>query len=112
MLWTSACKDLTDGLDWLCDVRQLSGAERDAVYDAALPLFTRALKSVAQLTEPANPQAHAFRATHQQLTALLVPAFERDSGFATWKPRLVRDIALHQHADRRSFEALQSARTA
>ncbi len=112
MLWTSATKDLIDGLDWLCDVRQLSGAERDAAYDAALPLFTRALKSVAKLTEPANPQANAFRVTHEQLRTLLAPAFERNSAFGAWKPRLVRDIALSHHADRRSFEQLQSARTA
>ncbi len=112
MLWASACKDLVDGLDWLCDVRQLSGEDRDAAYDAALPLFTRALATVGQLTEPANPQANAFRATHEQLTSLLDPAFQRDSAYGVWKPRLVRDIVLTQHPDRRAFEQLQSARLA
>jgi hypothetical protein len=112
MLWTNACKDLLEGLDWLSDVRQLGDADRQAAYDAALPYFRRALASIGSLTEPTNPQANHFRITHQQLTALLEPALRRDSAFGAWMPRRIREIALNAHADRRDFEQLTHARTA
>lgn len=112
MLWTTACTDLLEGLDWLCDIHSLSGAERQSALECAEPFFRQALVAVKSLDEPANPQAAAFRETHAVLGQLLAPVFAREVSYATWRPRLVRDIATYHHSERAAFERLHLARTA